>query len=249
MTTHQQLKKAFLEYNLELRTKKYSDFDRDNYIHCFRATTICPAIFQAMKFAANEVKILNQSNVEPNIITGAGAGGWHVPGEGVVEVRYEWRFEYEAARNLYFIKYYLSTPEVCNIPSPEEYYDWVKYPEKFIYDIVLIVVEGDKYGISWCHKDVVAKEHWHEYWIEERQKYSNIMPKEKKSIIDLFTEANNTKKIDCVICLEECDAKNGWECKTCKGGKICKGCKKKFGSITECPVCRTPPQHNKKKKN
>jgi len=55
------------------------------------------------------------------------------------------------------------------------------------------------------------------------------------------------EKEECCICLDDFD-KCAWHCGTCKAGLICKGCKTKMKGIISCPVCRTTPKPNKKKK-
>lgn len=225
--------RQFINYTQELKTISHMQMDDDfKSVHTFRATSI--DLNTAGMEAVRDPKLLKDCEVFDDFITG---GGIYMNGDEH-KVRYEWNFKIKQIydmnnklHNIPHVIYYLYPFDGTN-----EFYFYT-HPEKFEWDFRYIAVDDENYNVCATHKSQIPKKNWDNLDIIKK---STDIPKPEP-------KPKPVRTIECVICLDDCDATGGWECRTCNSGKVCKDCKAKCKGIKECPVCRTKPRYNKKK--
>lgn len=223
--------KQFIHYGQTIKNKSHMEMDKDNQsVHTFRATSL--DFTGAGMEAVMKPKLFKDCEVLDGFITG---GGMFFNDESSLKVRYEWKYQIKKVRRngeiheLSHLLYFLYPAEGTN-----EFYFFTN-PEDFEWDFKYVAIDDINYNIQPTNKKSVPKVNWDNYDVFT------------KTYINAPTNKPEPKMLECVICLDDCDATGGWECRTCNSGKVCKGCKAKCKGIKSCPVCRTEPQHKKRK--
>jgi len=228
--------KQFMHYTQELKTKSHMQMDDEmKSVHTFRATSL--DLTSAGMEAVMKPKLFKDCDIFDTFITGGGMYG-DSPNDTDL-IRYEWKYQIKKImrdgkiHELSHLLYYLYPAEGTN-----EFYFYTN-PEKFEWDFRYIAIDEYEYHIQPTNRSKIPKKNWDAFDIFNRTYVNAPTPKP--------TPKPEPKMLECVICLDDCDATGGWECRTCYSGKVCKGCKAKCKGIKECPVCRTKPQHKKRK--